>query len=92
MRPPGAKRRGDTDAAGHRGDPKLGVLGQLPGVWHNREGFEGRAWNMITVPFGTPGVLGDIRLLLNQANEVLDFDLVDLGVPNRGANRQDQHE
>jgi hypothetical protein len=74
-----------------RGNPKLGVLGELPGVWENKEGFEGHAWNMIALPFGTPGQLGDFRLLLNQANETLDFDLVDLGVPNRGASHQDQH-
>jgi hypothetical protein len=30
-------------------------------------------------------------LLLNQANETLEFDLVDLNVPNRGARQQDQH-
>jgi hypothetical protein len=84
-------RQIDKNSAAHRGDQKLGVLGQLPGVWHNKEGFEGRAWNMIALPFGQPGVLGDFRLLLNQANETLDFDLVDLGVPNRGANHQDQH-
>ncbi len=75
----------------HRGDPKLGVLAELPGVWENSDGFEGRAWNMIALPFGTTGQFGDFRLLLNQANETLDFDLVDLGVPNRGASRQDQH-
>ncbi|MGA3066632.1 MAG: heme-binding protein [Tepidisphaeraceae bacterium] len=77
--------------AADRGNPKLGVLGQLPGKWSNSEGFEGHAWNMIALPFGKPGVLGDFRLLLNQANETLDFDLVDLGVPNRGANHHDQH-
>jgi hypothetical protein len=81
-------KRGGPDA---RGDPKLGVLAELPGIWSNKDGFEGRAWNMIALPFGQPGALGDFRLLLNQANETLDFDLVDLGVPNRGANHQDQH-
>jgi len=75
----------------HRGDPKLGALAELPGKWSNTEGFEGHAWNLIALPFGQPGSLGDFRLLLNQANETLDFDLVDLGVPNRGANHQDQH-
>jgi len=74
-----------------RGNVKLGVLGQLPGKWSNSDGFESHAWNMIALPFGKPGVLGDFRLLLNQANETLEFDLVDLGVPNRGANHQDQH-
>jgi hypothetical protein len=74
-----------------RGDPKLGVLGELPGVWSNTEGFEGHGWNMIALPFGAPDSFGDFRLLLNQANETLDFDLIDLGVQNRGANRHDQH-
>jgi len=77
-----------TDALG---DPKLGVLREFPGIWENADGFEGHAWNMIALPFGTPGTFGDFRLLLNQANETLNFDLVDLGVPNRGANHQDQH-
>ena len=74
-----------------RGNPSLGALRELPGVWANKDGFEGHAWNMIALPFGPPGAFGDFRLLLNQANETLDFDLVDLGVPNRGANHQDQH-
>jgi len=46
---------------------------------------------MIALPFGVPGTLGDFRLLLNQADETLEFDLVDFAVPNRGVNRQDQH-
>jgi hypothetical protein len=79
-----------STAADH-GHPALGVLRELPGKWVNAHGFEGHAWNMIALPFGTPGSLGDFRLLLNQANETLNFDLVDLGVPNRGANHQDQH-
>jgi hypothetical protein len=84
------------DARELKGDPPaqrnlLGVLAELPGKWSNTEGFEGHAWNMIALPFGKPGALGDFRLLLNQANETLDFDLVDFGVPNRGADRQDQH-
>lgn len=83
------------DIAPQRGNPELGVLAQLPGTWSNTDtetkGFEGHAWNMIALPFGTPGSFGDFRLLLNQANERLDFNLVDLGVQNRGANHQDQH-
>ncbi len=74
-----------------RGNKKLGVLRELPGVWSNTEGFEGHAWNMIALPFGPPNRLGDFRLLLNQGNEVLSFNLVDLGVPNRGVDKQDQH-
>ncbi len=77
--------------AADRGNLTLGVLRELPGTWANVRGFEGHAWNFITLPFGKPGTLGDFRLLLNQANETLAFDLVDLGVPNRGANHQDQH-
>ena len=84
-------RQTDSDSVSFRGDPKLGVFGQLPGIWSNTEGFEDHAWNMIALPFGTPGTLGDFRLLLNQANELLSFNLVDLGVPNRGADHQDQH-
>ena len=79
------------DIVAARGNPNLGVLRELPGVWSNTEGFEGHAWNMIALPFGVPGALGDFRLLLNQANETLNFDLVDFGVPNRGVNRNDQH-
>ena len=80
-----------TDAAASRGDKRLGVLTQLPGVWKNSGSFTGHAWNMIALPFGAPGDFGDFRLLLNQANETLEFDLVDLGVPNRGASHNDQH-
>ena len=72
-----------------RGNEKLGVLKELPGIWSNTEGFQGHAWNMIALPFGSPGQLGDFRLLLNQADETLDFDLVDFGVPNRGVNKND---
>jgi hypothetical protein len=74
-----------------KGDPTLGVIAELPGVWSNADDFEDHAWNLIALPFGQPGSLGDFRLLLNQANETLKFDLVDLGVPNRGANQEDQH-
>ncbi len=87
----GGRRGGIGSAIEHRGDPKLGVLSELPGTWSNSEGFEDHAWNLIALPFGQPGTFGDFRLLLNQANETLDFDLVDLGVPNRGAKQQDQH-
>ncbi len=83
--------RHGNDAIKHRGDPRLGVLRELPGIWSNTEGFEGHAWNLIALPFGRPGTFGDFRLLLNQGNETLEFDMVDLGVPNRGVNQQDQH-
>ena len=66
------------------GDPLLGPLAQLPGVWTNDE-LPGRGWNMIALPFATePGSTNNYRLLLNQYNETLAFTLVDTGVPNRG--------
>lgn len=57
--------------------------------------FGGRGWNCIALPFinpnPTPAPPGgtaprpvDYRLLVNQFNEVLRFDIVDDKVPNRG--------
>jgi hypothetical protein len=57
--------------------------------------FGGRGWNCIALPFinpnaapapdnGTPPRPVDYRLLVNQFNEVLRFDIVDDDVPNRG--------
>lgn len=66
------------------GDDDLGPLKLLPGVWKNTGAFEGRGWNMTALPFfGAPPKL-DYRLLLNQFNEELKFDLVDKAIPNRG--------
>jgi len=71
--------------AAKRGEKLLGPLALLPGVWRNEGGLEGHGWNMIALPFETrPGSTLDYRLLLNQYNETLVFDLVDKGVPNRG--------
>ncbi len=79
------KGGGRVLSAGLRGDELLGPLALLPGVWKNAGGLEGRGWNMIALPFATrPGSTLDYRLLLNQYNETLVFDLVDKGVPNRG--------
>lgn len=70
-----------------RGDELLGPLALLPGIWKNEGGLEGRGWNMIALPFeSAPGDILDYRLLLNQYNETLIFDLIDKGVPNRGLN------
>lgn len=70
------------------GEPGLGPLGLLPGVWSNLPDLPGRGWNMIALPFATrPGSPLDYRLLLNQYNEELEFFLVDKGVPNRGVQR-----
>ena len=60
-------------------DPDLGPLAKLPGRWVG----QGRGWNMIALPFASPGPL-DYRLLVNQYDEELNFTLVDKGVPNRG--------
>lgn len=79
------KDGGRVLSTGLRGDELLGPLALLPGVWKNEGGLEGHGWNMIALPFATrPGSTLDYRLLLNQYNETLVFDLVDKGVPNRG--------
>ncbi len=61
----------------------LGPLGALPGLWRS---LPGRGWNLIALPFaGATNADGrDFRLLMNQFDETLDFQLVDTGVPNRG--------
>lgn len=66
-----------------KNDPSLGPLRLLPGVWKS----EGRGWNMIALPFATAPSPLDYRLLLNQYNETLRFDLVDNNVPNRGVDK-----
>lgn len=59
-------------------DRDLGPLKQLPGKWVGT----GTGWNMIALP--SAGGPAAYRLLLNQYDEVLNFTLVDKGVPNRG--------
>lgn len=73
------------------GDPDLGPFKLLPGTWSNKPGLEGRGWNMIALPFrdGPEGTRPAFRLLLNQFNENLKFQLVDKGVPNRGVGPDD---
>lgn len=69
------------------GDPDLGPFMLLPGTWANQPNLPGRGWNMIALPFAQPegsAFRPDYRLLLNQFNEVLKFNLVDKAVPNRG--------
>jgi len=72
-----------TYGAPKKGDPNLGPLRLLPGVWKS----EGRGWNMIALPFATAPSPLDYRLLLNQYNETLEFKLVDDNVPNRGVEK-----
>lgn len=73
------------------GDEDLGPLKQLPGLWRS---LPGRGWNMIALPFAESRF--NYRLLVNQYDEELKFNLVDKGVPNRGirfnggANEADQ--
>lgn len=76
------KTKGRTIETATSGDPDLGALSLLPGVWSNTPNLPGRGWNMIALPFaGTPL---NYRLLLNQYNEKLKFSLVSNAVPNRG--------
>ena len=64
---------------GSDAEPALGPLEKLPGTtWKSN----GMGWNMIALPFAA-GRFG-YRLLLNQYDETLNFQLVDKGVPNRG--------
>ena len=70
------------------GDEDLGPLKLLPGTWKNQPSLQGRGWNMIALPFATePDSPLNYRLLVNQYNEVLEFNLVDKAVPNRGIRR-----
>ncbi len=78
----------------------LGPLALLPGTWANirvndrRDGspffgnggspLHGRGWNLIALPFIRPQGGPPYRVLMNQYNEVLQFDVVDDKVPNRG--------
>lgn len=67
------------------GDTFLGPLRDLPGTWEGK----GTGWNAIALPFAEPG-FRDYRLLLNQYDEILTFDFVDKGVPNRGLSEDHQ--
>jgi hypothetical protein len=69
------------------GDPDLGPFQLLPGTWANKPNLPGRGWNMIALPFlqaADSPFRPPFRLLLNQFNEELKFQLVDKAVPNRG--------
>ena len=61
------------------GDDDLGPLKLLPGLWRS---LPGRGWNMIALPFAQGRF--NYRLLVNQYDEELKFDIIDKGVPNRG--------
>lgn len=63
-------------------DPKLGPLRWLPGTWKNTAELEGHGFNMISLPFSESQQ--GFRLLMNQYDEVLNFIVADVGVPNRG--------
>src|SRR6478609_7532281 len=89
------QREGRHLEAAQTGDPDLGAFTLLPGTWANKPNLAGRGWNMIALPFAQPdgGTFGPpYRLLLNQFNEELKFQLVDKAVPNRGAELSIHHE
>lgn len=60
---------------------QLGPLKNLPGRWSN-DTLPGRGWNLIALPFADGPFR--YRLLMNQFNEDLSFEIADVGVPNRG--------
>jgi hypothetical protein len=68
-------------------EPKLGPLRWLPGTWKNTPELEGHGFNMISLPFGKSE--NGYRLLMNQYDEVLNFIVADVGVPNRGVDPTD---
>jgi len=81
------ERQGRHLEAARVGDPDLGPFQLLPGTWANKPHLPGRGWNMIALPFAQPPdstFRPPFRLLLNQFNEELKFQLVDKAVPNRG--------
>lgn len=67
--------------AGQADQEKLGPLKNLPGRWSN-DRLPGRGWNLIALPFFEGPF--NYRLLMNQYNEDLIFEIADVGVPNRG--------
>ena len=75
-----------------RGDPRLGLLGQLKGTWTNDGIFGRRMWNLIALPFGPASSFPfQYRLLMNQGNERLRVSVGDLAAQNRGLDQRDQH-
>lgn len=83
------ERQGRHLEPAQTGDPDLGPFQLLPGTWANKPNLPGRGWNMIALPFAQPAgstFRPPYRLLVNQFNEELKFQLVDKAVPNRGIN------
>lgn len=71
-----------------QGDEYLGALRLLPGTWENTGELKGHGFNMIALPFildPQSNTENGYRLLMNQYEETLSFELIDKGVPNRGA-------
>ena len=67
----------------HRLDGNL-FKGQGTMQGQGKSPFDGRGWNLIALPFAEAGQRRNYRILMNQYNEVLKFDLIDDKVPNRG--------
>jgi len=82
-------KSGRALSIGESGDPDLGPFRDLPGVWTNLPHLDGRGWNMIALPFISNDSDIAYRVLMNQYNEVLKFEVVDKGVPNRGVIRKE---
>jgi hypothetical protein len=73
-------------------DPYLGPLRFLPGSWKNTDELKGYGFNMIALPFvfdPQSNQENGYRLLINQYDEVLSFDLFDRGIPNRGVQKME---
>jgi hypothetical protein len=71
-----------------QGDEYLGDLRLLPGTWENTAELRGHGFNMIALPFiadPNSNTENGYRLLMNQYEEILSFELIDKGVPNRGS-------
>jgi len=68
-------------------DERLGPLRWLPGTWKNTAELDGHGFNFIALPFGQSE--NGYRLLMNQYDEVINFIVADVGVPNRGVNPTD---
>jgi hypothetical protein len=69
-------------AIAEKDNQKLGPLRWLPGKWENTKELKGFGFNMMALPFAKSP--NGYRLLMNQYNEVLNFSIIDEGVPNRG--------
>ena len=59
-------------------------MGEGSDAGKGKSPLDGRGWNMIALPFIRAGGGPPYRVMMNQYNEVLDFQFIDDDVPNRG--------